>query len=132
LKPPLPHFIALVTLATATLTTLHAQQVQQSPRGFDSPRTNISHGKIDTIMYNSKTVGVSRKALVYTPPGFSKKKKYPVLYLLHGIGGDKKEWLNGWKPQVILDNLDGWENFSERCSSRLSILDPQSPNKPTL
>lgn len=45
------------------------------------------------------------KALVYTPPGFSKKKKYPVLYLLHGIGGDEKEWLRGANPQAILDNL---------------------------
>ncbi len=85
---------------------LHAQYgVGQAPRGFDSLRVNIPHGKIDTITYNSKTVGVSRKALIYTPPGYSKKKKYPVLYLLHGIGGDKKEWLNGGKPQVILDNL---------------------------
>jgi enterochelin esterase-like enzyme len=42
---------------------------------------------------------------VYTPPGYSRRKKYPVLYLLHGIGGDEKEWLNGGKPQVILDNL---------------------------
>ena len=36
---------------------------------------------------------------------FQKTKKYPVLYLLHGIGGDEKEWLNGGHPQVILDNL---------------------------
>ena len=43
--------------------------------------------------------------MIYTPPGFTKKKKYPVLYLLHGIGGDEKEWLNGGTPQVILDNL---------------------------
>jgi enterochelin esterase-like enzyme len=42
---------------------------------------------------------------VYTPPGYSKKEKYPVLYLLHGIGGDEKEWLKGGTPQVILDNL---------------------------
>ena len=54
---------------------------------------------------HSKTVGSKRRALIYTPPGYSKKKKYPVLYLLHGIGGDEKEWLNGGTPQVILDNL---------------------------
>ena len=42
---------------------------------------------------------------MYTPPGYSKKNKYPVLYLLHGIGGDEKEWLNGAQPQIILDNL---------------------------
>lgn len=78
---------------------------KQAPKGFDSLRSAIPHGKIDTITYSSKTVGTNRRALIYTPPGYSKKKKYPVLYLLHGIGGDEKEWLNGGKPQVILDNL---------------------------
>jgi Enterochelin esterase and related enzymes len=78
---------------------------QQMPAGFDAPRNGIAHGKIDTITYNSKSVGAPRRAIIYTPPGFSKKKKYPVLYLLHGIGGDEKEWLNGGHPQHILDNL---------------------------
>jgi enterochelin esterase-like enzyme len=78
---------------------------KQAPAGFDSVRTGIAHGKIDTIRYISKTVGATRKALVYTPPSYSRSKKYPVLYLLHGIGGDEKEWLNGGQPQVILDNL---------------------------
>ncbi|HEY5825953.1 MAG TPA: alpha/beta hydrolase-fold protein [Cyclobacteriaceae bacterium] len=78
---------------------------KEASKGFDIVREKIPHGKLDTIQYNSVTVGVKRKALVYTPPGFSKKKKYPVLYLLHGIGGDEKEWLKGGSPQVILDNL---------------------------
>ncbi len=73
--------------------------------GFDKFRSDILHGKIDTVQYKSKSVKTKRKALVYTPPGYSKKKKYPVLYLLHGIGGDEKEWLRGANPQVILDNL---------------------------
>ena len=73
--------------------------------GFDILRDRIPHGKIDTVTYNSTIVGANRKALIYTPPGYSKDKKYPVLYLLHGIGGDEKEWLNGGQPQVILDNL---------------------------
>ena len=60
---------------------------------------------IDTISYKSKTVGTTRRAIIYTPPGYIKGKKYPVLYLLHGIGGDEKEWLKGGNPQVILDNL---------------------------
>ena len=77
----------------------------QIPETFDKPRTDIPQGKIDTVQYKSKSVGSKRKALVYTPPGYSKKKKYPVLYLLHGIGGDEKEWLRGAEPQVILDNL---------------------------
>ncbi len=79
--------------------------LKQAPVGFESLRKEIPRGKIDTIIYASKTVGTNRRAIIYTPPGFSKKSKYPVLYLLHGIGGDEKEWLNGGKPQVILDNL---------------------------
>lgn len=75
------------------------------PDGFDNLRTGIERGKIDSIEYASKTVGVDRKALVYLPPNYSNKKKYPVLYLLHGIGGDEKEWLNGGQPHIILDNL---------------------------
>lgn len=79
--------------------------VGQAPPGFDSLRADIPHGKIDTLRYPSQTVGTSRRVVVYTPPGYSPKQKYPVLYLLHGIGGDEQEWLNGGKPQVILDNL---------------------------
>jgi enterochelin esterase-like enzyme len=79
--------------------------VKQAHPGFDSVRQGIARGKIDTIRYTSQTVGAERKALIYTPPGYSTKASYPVLYLLHGIGGDEKEWLNGGKPQVILDNL---------------------------
>lgn len=79
--------------------------VAPSLPGFDIFNPGIPHGKIDTIAYKSKTVGCSRKALIYTPPGYSASRKYPVLYLLHGIGGDEREWLNGGKPQNILDNL---------------------------
>lgn len=84
----------------------HSQtKITPASPGFDIVRTDIPRGKIDTISYNSTTVGATRKALIYTPPGYSKKKKYPVLYLLHGIGGDEKEWLNGGHPEVIFDNL---------------------------
>lgn len=96
----------LSCLFLALTFTLGAQTTQmQVPAGFDSVRVDIPHGLLDTIMYDSETVGTSRKALVYFPPEFSKKQKYPVLYLLHGIGGDEKEWLNGGSPQVIFDNL---------------------------
>ena len=98
-------------IATATLffmcnLIVVAQKIEkEGPKGFDQERAAIAHGKIDTISYASKTVGTTRKALVYTTPGFSKSNKYPVLYLLHGIGGDEKEWLKGGSPQIILDNL---------------------------
>nr|WP_246427420.1 alpha/beta hydrolase-fold protein [Paenibacillus phyllosphaerae] len=73
-------------------------------------RTN---GAIDVITYDSKTVGTKRHALVYTPPGFSKDNSYPVLYLLHGIGGDEYEWFNHGRPQAILDNLHANKQIAE-------------------
>ena len=97
--------LAIAMLFAASFFAHSQPAPMHAPQGFDSVRADIAHGKIDTISYDSKTVGVMRRAIIYTPPGYSKKKKYPVLYLLHGIGGDEKEWLNGGKPQVILDNL---------------------------
>ena len=54
----------------------------------------------------TKSVGNKRKALVYTPPGYSADTKYPVLYLLHGIGGNEnREWTRQGVANVVLDNL---------------------------
>jgi len=75
------------------------------PEGFDKARDGIAHGKLEMVEYDSKSVGNKRKALVYTPPGYSTGTKYPVLYLLHGIGGDENEWRRGGHPEIILDNL---------------------------
>ena len=76
----------------------------EAPAGFDQERAGIPHGTLETVEYKSTTVGTVRKATVYLPPKFDAAKKYPVLYLLHGIGGDEREWLQG-VPNVILDNL---------------------------
>ncbi len=75
------------------------------PDGFDRARGDITHGRLEMVEYDSKSVGNKRHALVYTPPGYSVDVKYPVLYLLHGIGGDENEWRNGGHPEIILDNL---------------------------
>jgi enterochelin esterase-like enzyme len=75
------------------------------PEGFDKTRDGVERGKLETVEYDSKSVGNKRKAVVYTPPGYSAEQKYPVLYLLHGIGGDENEWRRGGQPEVILDNL---------------------------
>ena len=99
--------ISLAVIVTLLLNSpVNSQDaVKPATAGFDLVREAIVRGNIDSITYSSKTVDSKRRALIYTPPGYTKKKKYPVLYLLHGIGGDEKEWLNGGNPQVILDNL---------------------------
>jgi enterochelin esterase-like enzyme len=99
------HLFFLFTALLFSAAIFSQDIVQEAPPGYDVVKTNIPHGKIDTINYKSTTVGATRRSLIYTPPGYSKKKKYSVLYLLHGIGGDEKEWLNGGHPEVILDNL---------------------------
>ena len=75
------------------------------PADFNVVRDDVPHGKLEMIEYDSKAVGTRRKMNVYTPPGYAADKKYPVLYLLHGIGGDETEWQRLCRPEVILDNL---------------------------
>jgi enterochelin esterase-like enzyme len=76
-----------------------------APTSFDSQRDGIQRGKIETVEYDSKVSGGKRKMVIYTPPGYSTAEKYPVLYLLHGIGGDETEWQKNGAPHIILDNL---------------------------
>ena len=95
------------------------------PEGFDKAREGIEHGKVEMIEYDSKSVGNKRKALVYTPPGYSAGQKYPVLYLLHGIGGDENEWRRGGHPEIILDNL-----IAEKKAVPMIIVMPNGRAQP--
>jgi uncharacterized protein (TIGR03067 family) len=76
-----------------------------APAGFDKAREGIEHGKVETVEYASKSVGGKRKMTVYLPPGYSKDRKYPVFYLLHGAGDDETGWQKKGTADVILDNL---------------------------
>jgi enterochelin esterase-like enzyme len=87
---------------------LNADDVQVYPEpsaGINANRAEVPHGKLEMIEYDSKSVGTRRKMQVYTPPGYSPDKKYPVLYLLHGIGGDETEWTRFAAPNLLMDNL---------------------------
>lgn len=81
------------------------QTYPDPPEGIVEKRDDVPRGKLEMIDYESKTVGTTRKMNVYTPPGYSDEKEYPVLYLLHGIGGDETEWQRFATPDVLLDNL---------------------------
>jgi enterochelin esterase-like enzyme len=110
-----PKLTACAVLLALTCACVHSQDKEEkkdkapglppAPKGFDVKRAKIDRGKLDLVEYESKTIGLKRKAQVYTPPGYSKEKKYPVLYLLHGIGGNEYEWTRGGRAEVILDNL---------------------------
>ena len=77
----------------------------EPPAGFNARRDGVPRGKLEMVTYASKSVGTDRKMNVYTPPGYLKDREYPVLYLLHGIGGDETEWQRFATPDVLLDNL---------------------------
>ena len=99
--------------------------VPEEPAGFDKKRDDIPHGKLEMVEYDSKSVGTKRKAAVYLPPGYSSETKYPVLYLLHGIGGDEHEWVNGGHPEIILDNL-----IAEKKAVPMIIVMPNGRAQP--
>lgn len=66
----------------------------------------VPHGTVSRRWYESKGNGMSRRMTVYTPPGYeADKAKYPVLYLLHGMGGDEEAWIALGRTAQILDNL---------------------------
>jgi enterochelin esterase-like enzyme len=83
------------------------QTGQRPPQGFDQVREGIEKGKVERLDYEAAAVaaGLKRSMEVYTPPGYSKDKKYPVLYLIHGAGQDERVWVNSGRANVILDNL---------------------------
>jgi len=67
---------------------------------------DVPHGRVSEVWYPSPTLGSQRRMSVYTPPGYEKSnKRYPVLYLLHGSGGDEEAWVNRGRANYILDNL---------------------------
>ena len=67
---------------------------------------NVPHGNVTAVWYQSPTLGTARRMYVYTPPGYElNKDKYPVMYLLHGGGGDEDGWISRGRANYIIDNL---------------------------
>jgi enterochelin esterase-like enzyme len=68
---------------------------------------DVPHGRVQQILFPSKSTGTSRRAFVYTPPEYDENpgKRYPVLYLQHGWGEDETAWSNQGHANLIMDNL---------------------------
>lgn len=73
----------------------------------DLYKTNaVPHGSVTRRWYNSPTLGMDRRVTVYTPAGYeASNADYPVLYLLHGMGGDEEAWISLGRTAQIMDNL---------------------------
>jgi len=71
-----------------------------------SDTTNVAHGAVASVYYNSTALGGIRRMHVYTPPGYeTSRDKYPVFYLLHGAGDVDDSWSSVGRAGIILDNL---------------------------
>jgi len=94
---------AFVSRDIATLTNIFMVDGQQSELYKVNP---VPHGTVSRIWYDAPALNKKRRMTVYTPPGYeSDRKSYPVLYLLHGAGGDEEAWMELGRASQILDNL---------------------------
>ena len=75
----------------------------QTPMDWDMQ--DVPHGVVHHHFYRSQTLGQQSDFYVYTPPSYNPKKKYPVLYLLHGYSDDAGGWTAVGRANVIFDNL---------------------------
>ena len=73
--------------------------------GYLYQNHNVEHGDVAHVWYDSPQLGMKRRMSIYTPPGYDNGKAYPVLYLLHGAGGDEEAWLTLGRTAQIMDNL---------------------------
>lgn len=67
---------------------------------------DVPHGTVSKVWYDSPSLGMDRRLTIYTPAGYETSgKRYPVFYLLHGMGGDENAWSELGRSTQILDNL---------------------------
>ena len=90
----------------ATWTNIFTLSSEQGDRGWYYEVHDVPHGTLSHVWYNSPKLGKQRRLSVYTPAGYEAGKgKYPVLYLLHGSGGDEEAWIDLGRTVQIMDNL---------------------------
>ncbi|MDR7210688.1 alpha/beta hydrolase-fold protein [Flavobacterium piscis] len=101
------------------------------PTGFREKRENIAHGVITNVQYDSKTLSTRREMLVYTPPGYSPDKKYPVIYLLHGLNSGAGQWPYWVRADYVIDNLIAEGKIKPaimvfpNCNTNLTVNNPK-------
>ena len=89
----------------ATWTSIFIIKGEKGSKGDLYSVNNVPHGNLSKVWYDSPTLKLKRRMTVYTPAGYESGKNYPVLYLLHGAGGDENAWSELGRAAQILDNL---------------------------
>ncbi len=89
----------------ATWTSIFIISEKEGDKGDLYSVNKVPHGNLSKVWYESPTLKLTRRMTVYTPAGYENGKNYPVLYLLHGAGGDENAWSELGRAAQILDNL---------------------------
>ena len=88
-----------------TLSNIFVVSHEQGDKGYNYKSNATPHGNVAKVWYDSPTLKMTRRMTVYTPAGYDGKKRYPVLYLLHGMGGHENAWAEQGRAAQIMDNL---------------------------
>ncbi|HJV77452.1 MAG TPA: alpha/beta hydrolase-fold protein [Paludibacter sp.] len=100
------------------------------PAGFRDKR-DVPHGTIMPVQYDSKTLSARREMLVYTPPGYTPDKKYPVIYLLHGLNSGAGQWPYWVHADYVIDNLIAEGKIKPvimvfpNCNTNVTVVNPK-------
>jgi enterochelin esterase family protein len=90
----------------ATWTNIFTLSAEPGDLGYYYQVNDVPHGTVAHVWYNSPTLSSNRRLSIYLPPGYEDSMdRYPVLYLLHGSGGDEDAWLDLGRTAQIMDNL---------------------------
>ncbi len=89
----------------ASLTSIFIVTEKKGDKGDIYQVNEVPHGDVAKVWYDSPTLKMQRRLTVYTPAGYDKGKDYPVMYLLHGAGGDEDAWTTLGRAAQIMDNL---------------------------
>ncbi len=89
----------------ASYTNIFIVEKEKGDKGDLYSVNEVPHGNVAKVWYPSPTLKMTRRMTVYTPAGYDKGGRYPVLYLLHGAGGDEDAWTTLGRAAQILDNL---------------------------
>lgn len=96
---------AYVNRDVAALTSYFIVSREKGDKGDIYAVRDVPHGNVEKVWYDSPTLKMHRRMTIYTPAGYDRGKDYPVLYLLHGAGGDEDAWSTQGRAQHIMDNL---------------------------
>lgn len=89
----------------STLSNIFIVTKEKGDRGGLYQMNDVPHGTLSSVWYNSPTLGQHRRMTIYLPAAYDGKKKFPVMYLLHGHGGDETAWGDLGRASQIMDNL---------------------------